>query len=294
MSLPSGAPRPRTRLDSEDSSGSHICESRAPAPLPEHTRHGRTPRTRAGRPGALNEGDPVTNFDMFKSRGLALVVGASILALAAGGGGAVAGSLITSQDIQDKTIKTADLKKGAVKTQKVQDGTLGVADLSKQAQDKFSKPGPQGPPGPAGGPPGPAGPHRSARPARNGRASEYGVAQVCVDRGNGPSRFAAYSAALGSPAGTTTGGHFRFTCTPSRHRARCPWVRRSFGWPAPHGSIRGSSSTASPALTTNSPLLRRDWTSQNNVGITRSRRCRHWRQPTPSCRRHETWARRLA
>ncbi len=53
----------------------------------------------------------MTNFDMFKGRGLALVVSASILALAAGGGGAVAGSLITSQGIQDKTIKTVDLKK---------------------------------------------------------------------------------------------------------------------------------------------------------------------------------------
>ena len=38
------------------------------------------------------------------------------------------------------------------------------------------------------------------------------MASVFVDRGNGPSRFATYSAPLGSPAGTTTGGDFRFTC----------------------------------------------------------------------------------
>jgi hypothetical protein len=42
------------------------------------------------------------------------------------------------------------------------------------------------------------------------------VVSVFVDRGNGPSRFATYSAALGSPAGTTTGGDFRFTCTPAQ------------------------------------------------------------------------------
>jgi hypothetical protein len=40
------------------------------------------------------------------------------------------------------------------------------------------------------------------------------VVTVFVDRGNGPTRWALYSAPLGSPAGTTTGGDFRFTCTP--------------------------------------------------------------------------------
>jgi hypothetical protein len=70
--------------------------------------------------------------------------------------------------------------------------------------------GPQGPAGAAGaagstGPPGP--------PGSNAPSPEYGVASVYVDRGTGtPSRFAIYSAALGSPAGTTTGGSFRFTC----------------------------------------------------------------------------------
>jgi hypothetical protein len=38
---------------------------------------------------------------------------------------------------------------------------------------------------------------------------------VFVDRGalTGPTRFAIYSAPLGSPAGTTTGGDFRFSCS---------------------------------------------------------------------------------
>jgi hypothetical protein len=42
---------------------------------------------------------------------------------------------------------------------------------------------------------------------------EYAIVTVYVDRGNGPSRWAYYSAPLGSPAGTTTGGVFRFSCS---------------------------------------------------------------------------------
>ena len=42
---------------------------------------------------------------------------------------------------------------------------------------------------------------------------EYAIVTVFVDRGNGPSRWALYSAPLGSPAGTTTGGVFRFSCS---------------------------------------------------------------------------------
>lgn len=61
--------------------------------------------------------------------------------------------------------------------------------------------GPQGPPGPPGG----------------GDSDEYGVANVFVSRGgNRPSRFATYSVTLGSPVGTSTGGSFRFTCSPAQ------------------------------------------------------------------------------
>jgi hypothetical protein len=64
--------------------------------------------------------------------------------------------------------------------------------------------GPQGPEGPQG-PPG------------NAANAEFGVANVFVSRGGGkPSRFATYSVSLGSPAGSTTGGQFRFTCTPAQ------------------------------------------------------------------------------
>ena len=93
----------------------------------------------------------MTNLAMFKSRGLALVVSAAVLALVAGGGGAVAGSLITSGDIQDKTIKKIDLHKNAVETQKVKDGTLRLADLNQKANDAIQKGvGPQGPKGEPG------------------------------------------------------------------------------------------------------------------------------------------------
>ena len=44
---------------------------------------------------------------------------------------------------------------------------------------------------------------------------EYAIVTVFVDRGGagGPQRWAFYSAPLGSPAGTTTGGVFRFSCS---------------------------------------------------------------------------------
>ena len=59
------------------------------------------------------------------------------------------------------------------------------------------------------GPPGLAGPTGPSAPAL-----EYAVVSVFVDRGSGPELWAFYSVALGSPVGTTTGGDFRFTCSP--------------------------------------------------------------------------------
>jgi hypothetical protein len=48
-----------------------------------------------------------------------------------------------------------------------------------------------------------------------GSLVEYAIVTVFVDRGGvgGPTRWAFYSAPLGSPAGTTTGGVFRFSCS---------------------------------------------------------------------------------
>ncbi len=72
--------------------------------------------------------------------------------------------------------------------------------------------GPQGPPGPDGplGPSGPSGPSGGG----GSTAGEYAVANVLVSRGvAAPRIWATYSAAMGSPIGTTAGGQFRFSCS---------------------------------------------------------------------------------
>ncbi|MBF4765450.1 hypothetical protein ISU07_20150 [Nocardioides islandensis] len=74
---------------------------------------------------------------------LTVVTAAAVLALTAGGG-AVAGSLITSKDIQDKTIRGVDIHKNAVKTQKVKDGSLRLSDLNAKARAAIEKAGPAG------------------------------------------------------------------------------------------------------------------------------------------------------
>ena len=84
---------------------------------------------------------------------------------------------------------------------------------------KAGKQGAQGPAGPQGaqgaqGPQGPAGAQGAAGAAAP--TPEYAVVSVFVKRGAAPgppSRFTTYSAPLGSPAGTTTGGSFRFSCS---------------------------------------------------------------------------------
>jgi hypothetical protein len=127
-----------------------------------------------------------------------LVAGA-VLALVVAGGTATAAKLVTGGDIKNGTITNKDIKKKTIKMNR----------LAQSTQDKINAPGPAGPQGPAGpagvaGPPGP--------PA----ATDFGVASVFVDRGAGPSRFATYSVPLGAPTGSTTGGQFRFTCTPDQ------------------------------------------------------------------------------
>ncbi len=60
----------------------------------------------------------------------------------------MAGSLITSADIKDKTIKKVDLAKDSVVTKKVKNGTLKLKDLNEAANDAIANGGPQGPAGP--------------------------------------------------------------------------------------------------------------------------------------------------
>jgi len=54
--------------------------------------------------------------------------------------------------------------------------------------------------------------------------AEYGLAKVFVSRGGArPARFATFSTTLGSPAGSTTGGQFRFTCTQAQAPCKISW-----------------------------------------------------------------------
>jgi hypothetical protein len=126
---------------------------------------------------------------------------AVIAAVAIGSTGAQAAGvdLFGSNDIQDDSVRSIDVK----------DQTLRLTDLRPGAVEALSggsgAQGPQGEPG-APGEPGPAG--------KDAQALPYGIAQVKVQRGTGAaSPWAVYSTTIGSPVGDTTGGTFRFTCT---------------------------------------------------------------------------------
>ena len=105
--------------------------------------------------------------------------------------------------------------------------TASVGDLNvkKSACAKGQKPyklalypieGAKGPAGPQG-PPGPDGPLGPAISPSPSTAGEYAVANVFVSReGAAPRIWATYSAAMGSPIGTSTGGEFRFSCSPAQ------------------------------------------------------------------------------
>jgi len=69
----------------------------------------------------------------------AVLAGASVLVMLGGVGGAVAGTLITSANIQDGTIKARDIGPGAVTRSEVRDGSLGVGDLSSFVQTELGK-----------------------------------------------------------------------------------------------------------------------------------------------------------
>ena len=149
------------------------------------------------------------------------VVVSALVALLIAGGSATAASLITSSDIKDESIQNRDIKKKAIT----------MSRLAQTTQDKINKAGTPGPKGNTGatgakgdpGAPGPKGDPGAPGPKGDPgapAATEFGVATVYVDRGSGPKRWAGYSVPLGSPAGTTTSGHFRFQCRPE-HAPPC-------------------------------------------------------------------------
>ena len=89
----------------------------------------------------------------------------------AGTTGAAAGSLITSAQIKNQTIRSVDIAAGGVGTSEIRNGTIRVADLSQSLKDYIDahagKDGATGPAGPVGaeGPAGPAGAEGPAGPA---------------------------------------------------------------------------------------------------------------------------------
>jgi hypothetical protein len=66
---------------------------------------------------------------MLRSRAAAVATGALVIGLAATGGGAVAASLVTSHDIQDRTIRSVDLHSGAANHRVIKDGGVHASDL---------------------------------------------------------------------------------------------------------------------------------------------------------------------
>jgi hypothetical protein len=100
---------------------------------------------------------------LMSSRVAAVATGAVVIAAFSGVGGAVAGSLVTSSQIKDDSVRSVDLKDGAA---------VGLADLKPGARTALSQPGPAGPRGPAG----PAGsPGAPGAPGSNGTNGTNGV-----------------------------------------------------------------------------------------------------------------------
>jgi|tagenome__1003787_1003787.scaffolds.fasta_scaffold20945882_3 hypothetical protein len=121
--------------------------------------------------------------------------------------------------------------------------------------------------------------------------AEYGVAEIFVSRGGArPARFALFSTALGSPAGSTTGGQFRFTCTPAQ--APC-----KISWGAAVISQRTGTSTVFPRITvhkqpniTTAPMSFCEYAdgANNNLGVARVQRVPSLRAAGPAMRTPQT------
>lgn len=142
----------------------------------------------------------------------------------------------------------------------------------------------QGAEGPRG-PQGPQGPQGAPGTAAN---AEYGVASIYVSRGGErPARFATFSTALGSPIGSTTGGQFRFTCSPAQ--APC-----KISWGAAVISKRAGTSLVYPRILIHkqtdaaggSPMMYCEYAdgANNNLGVARVQRVPSVRAAIPAMR----------
>jgi hypothetical protein len=151
------------------------------------------------------------------------IIACVIVALVAGATSATAANLITGKDIKNGSITGADIKNPAISNEDIEKGAVIKKKLSKAVRDLLEAPGPAGPQGPVGpaGAQGPSGPPGVPGPPGPPAASEYGIASVFVSRSGGePSRFATYSVPLGSPAGSTSTGSFRFSCSAAQAPCR--------------------------------------------------------------------------
>jgi hypothetical protein len=136
-----------------------------------------------------------------RMRLLALIAGA-VLVVSVG----VANSAIPGSDGE---IDGCYAKNGSLR---VIDAEDGETCKKNETALSWSQRGPKGDKGDKGDP---------GAPGANAPAEEYGVAIVRVQRGAGAATpWAVYSTELGSPVGDTTGGTFRFTCTPAHETCR--------------------------------------------------------------------------
>ncbi len=120
-------------------------------------------------------------FSGFRPPTVLLSTGA--LALAIGTGTATAGSLISSQDVKDNSLRSIDIRDNTVRGFDVRDHSLHLRDLGTAAHDRLKgetdatgPAGPKGDTGPTGdtgqtGPQGPIGP--VGEPGADGRDANY-------------------------------------------------------------------------------------------------------------------------
>src|SRR6478672_13614275 len=77
----------------------------------------------------------------FKSRAGAVVAGAAVLAAVGGVGGAAAAGQIGSLQIRDHSIRSIDVRKGAIQSPGILNGTVQKVDLAKSLQAVLGVPG---------------------------------------------------------------------------------------------------------------------------------------------------------
>jgi hypothetical protein len=85
----------------------------------------------------------MTAFTAARSRGAVVLAAAAVLAVGAGSG-AVAGSMLTGDDIKNRSIDGVDLATGAVNSAKVENGSLQLKDLDPEVTEKLGTPGSNG------------------------------------------------------------------------------------------------------------------------------------------------------